>query len=79
MVHSSHVSFKHVSILSVYLDNISLNQGPLSSATETSRLSFTARHHFLPNPDRILPTLTFHTYNPLDVNAGRILLGFGGK
>ena len=35
--------------------------------------------YFLPNPGRILPVLTFNGCDPLHVNAGRILPGFGRK
>ena len=42
-------------------------------------LSFSKIRHFLPNTSRILPTLTFNGRNHLDVNAGKILPGFGRK
>ena len=35
--------------------------------------------HFPPNPGRVLPALTFNELWPWNVNAGRILLGFGRK
>ena len=44
---------------------------------EYSRFSKT--RHFLPNHGRFLPALTFNGYDPLNVNAGRILSGFSGK
>ena len=41
--------------------------------------SFSMIRHFLPNPGSILPALTFYGRNLLNVNAGRILPGFGRK
>ena len=44
-----------------------------------NQLSFPIFPNFLPNPGRILPALTYNGSQPLNVNAGRILPGFGGK
>ena len=44
-----------------------------------SRSSFSIIHNFLPNHGRILPGLTFNGSEPLNVNTGRILPGFGRK
>ena len=41
--------------------------------------SFSIIHHFLPYPGRILPALTSNGLRPLNINAGRILPGFGRK
>ena len=41
--------------------------------------SFPIFRHFLPNHGRILPALTYNGSQPLNVNAGRILPGFGRK
>ena len=41
--------------------------------------SFPIFPHFLPNPGRILPALTFNGCDPLYVNAGRFLQWFGRK
>ena len=41
--------------------------------------SFSITRHFLPNPGRILPALTYNFWNPLNVNTGRILPWFGRK
>ena len=41
--------------------------------------SFPIFRNFLPNPDRILPVLTYNGLQPLNANAGRILPGFGRK
>ena len=42
-------------------------------------MSFPLFCNFLPNPGRILPALTYNGSQPLNVNAGRILPGFGRK
>ena len=41
--------------------------------------SFSIIHNFLPNPGRIPPALASNGLRPLNVNAGRILPGFGRK
>ena len=43
------------------------------------QLSFPIFRNFLPNNGRILPALTCNGSDPLCVNAGRILQGFGRK
>ena len=48
-------------------------------AKAPSYSSFPIFIYFLPNPGRILPVLTFNGCDPLHVNAGRILPGFGRK
>ena len=41
--------------------------------------TFPIFRNFLPNHGRILPALTYNGLQPLIVNAGRILPGFGRK
>ena len=43
------------------------------------QLTFPIFRNFLPNHGRILPALTHNGSQPLNVNAGRILPGFGRK
>ena len=41
--------------------------------------SFSIIRNFMPNHGRILPGLTFNQLQPLNVNTGRIMPGFGRK
>ena len=53
---------------------------PPDFATQTCWKSiFSIIRHFLPNPGRILTALTFNGLRPQNVNARRILPGFGRK
>ena len=54
-------------------DSDSLPKEISSPKINAPLLSFSIIRQFLSNPDRILPALTYNGYNPLNVNAGRIL------
>ena len=56
------------------MPNVAMTESSLSQQP-----SFPIFPNFLPNPGRILPALTFNDCDPLYVNAGRILPGFGRK
>ena len=57
---------------------ITINFQEISSLCH-NHLSFPIFRNFLPNRGRILPALTYNGPQPLNVNAARILPGFGRK
>ena len=50
-----------------------------SEIVQPRQSTFPIFHNFLPNYGRIPPALTYNGSQPLNVNAGRILPGFGRK